>query len=97
MISESLLGVYSFHLGVFLRERERGEREREIFVSKLNCLDGSIGVLFCSLHSFFNESSLIIGYLSDFIPLTLENQSADFETNDPSVHYPHNLGMCSYN
>lgn len=97
MISESLLGIYLFHLGVFLRERERGEREREIFVSKLNCLDGSIGVLFCSLHSFFNESSLIIGYLSDFIPLTLENQSADFETNNPSVHYPHNLGMCSYN
>lgn len=71
--------------------------ERQIFVSKLNCLDSSIGILFCSLHSFFNESSLIIGYLSDFIPLTLENQSADFATNDPLVHYPHNLRMSSYN
>lgn len=95
MISESLLGVY-IHFILVCFKRKRGG-EREIFVSKLNCLDGNIGVLFCSLHSFFNESSLIIGYLSDFIPLTLENQSADFETNDPSVHYPHNLGMCSYN
>lgn len=32
---------------------------------------------------FFNESSLIIGYLSDFIPLTLENQSADFQPTIP--------------